>query len=97
MDAKSLKRHAELLEAEIQANLGKSKDVDYLAQSPHLTKLLADAKAERITTPVQDGIGFGLEYWHQESGIQKYEEISNGLVKFGLLLKGRTLPSDLTQ
>lgn len=89
MDAEKLKLHAELLEAAIQANLGKSKDVDWLAQHPPLMKALADAKAGRIESPRD----LGLARWVFESNIQNFSELSERLAEFNLLLRGWDLPS----
>jgi hypothetical protein len=90
MDAEKLKKHAELLERAIQANAGKSKDVDWLAQYPYLVQAIADAKAYRITEPSD----LGLSRWIFESNIQKFDEITERLCQFEILLKGWPLPSD---
>ncbi|CAN0626036.1 conserved protein of unknown function [Burkholderia multivorans] len=91
MDAIKLKQYAELLEAEIQANRGKSKEVDWLAQYPPLVEALADAKAGRISQPRNLG---GLGRWEQESGIQDFDKVTERLAKFELLLWGWKLPSE---
>ena len=93
MDAKSLRRHAELLVTAIHANLGKSKDVDWLMQYPPLVKALEDAKAERIDAP--RNLGDGLSRWVFESNIQNFSELSERLAEFNLLLRGWSLPSEL--
>jgi hypothetical protein len=93
MDKMKLRRHAELLEATIHANLGKSKELDWLAQYPPLIKALDDAKEERIDTP--RNLGSGLNQWVFESNIQEFYDLSERLAEFNLLLKGWTLPSEL--
>jgi hypothetical protein len=91
MDALKLKLHGELLEREIQANLGKSKDVDWLAQYPPLLEAIKDAKDCRIDQ-LRD---LGLARWEMESSIQDFDELSERLAQFGLLLWGwDRLPSE---
>lgn len=90
MDSQKLKLHAELLETAIQANLGKSKDVNWLAQHPPLVKALADAKAGKIDAPRD----LGLARWVFESNIQDLNELSERLAEFNLLLRGWDLPSE---
>ena len=92
MDTKKLKHYAEALEMEIQANLGKSKYVDWLAQYQPLVNAIADAKAERITEPCDMG---GLGYWVvDQSDIPKFDELSLQLSCFKLLLNDWPLPDD---
>lgn len=93
MDVKSLRRHAELLEAAIHANLGKSKDVDWLAQYRPLVKALEDAKKEMIDSP--HNLGDGLGRWVFESNIQDFHDLSERLAEFNLLLRGWPLPKEL--
>jgi len=57
MDGIELKLHAEFLENEIRENLGKSKDVDWLAQYPPLLTELQDAKLDRVDKPRDIGLG----------------------------------------
>ncbi len=90
MDAQKLKRYAELLESEIQMNVGKSKDVDWLAQYPPLLQALADAKNGRIDEPRD----LGLSRWELESSIQDFRSVSHRLAQFELLLEGWALPSE---
>lgn len=90
MDAVKLKLHAELLENEIHANLGKSKDVDWLAQYAPLLKALEDAKCGRIDAPRDLWLG----RWELESNIQDFRGISHRLAQFELLLDGWELPSE---
>jgi hypothetical protein len=90
MDPIKLMQHAKLLEAEIQANLGKSKDVDWLAQYPTLLEALADAKVGQITQPRN----LGLNRWIFESNIQDFDELSNRLAEFENLLRGWELSSE---
>jgi hypothetical protein len=84
MDAIKLKKYAELLEDEIKKNLGKSKDVDWLAQYPTLLEALADAKANRIDQPRN----LGLNRWVFESDIQTFTALSVRLAQFENLLRG---------
>ncbi|WP_423195576.1 MULTISPECIES: hypothetical protein [unclassified Cupriavidus] len=90
MDAIKLKKYAQLLEAEIQANLGKSKDVDWLAQYPTLLEALADAKAARIDQPRS----LGLNRWVFESNVQNFAALSMRLAQFENLLRGWELLSE---
>lgn len=90
MDAENLKKHAELLEKAIQSDIGKSKDVDWLAKYPYLVKAIADAKAYLITEPCD----LGLSRWVFESNIQDHKELSHRLAQFELLLEGWDLPSE---
>ncbi|MEF9386856.1 hypothetical protein V4890_14690 [Ralstonia solanacearum species complex bacterium KE056] len=90
MNAEKLKLHAELLEREILANLGKSKDVDWLAQYPPLLEAIKDAKEGRIHQPCD----LGLARWEMESSIQDFREVSHRLAQFELLLEGWSLPSE---
>jgi len=92
MDTLKLRQHAQLLEETIHANLGKSKDVDWLAKYPPLVKALNDAKSEQIDTP--RNLGDGLNRWVFESNIQNFNELSERLAEFNLLLKGWSLPTD---
>lgn len=92
METLKLKQHAELLESTIRANLGKSKDVDWLAQYPPLIRALADAKEERIDVPCN--LGDGLNRWVFESNIQDFHDVSERLAEFNLLLKGWPLPRE---
>ena len=91
MDPIRLEKHAQLLEAEIQANLGKSKDVDWLAQYPTLLEALADARAGRITQPRD----LGLTWWLFESNIQDFDNLTERLMQFETLLRGLELRSDV--
>jgi len=86
-----LKQHAELLENAIRANLGKSKDIDWLAMYPPLVKALEDAKAKRIDSPRE----LGLSRWELESNIQDTREVSHRLAQFEILLEGWSLPSKI--
>jgi len=83
MDAEKLKIYAKLLEAEIQENLGKSKDVDWLAQYPPLLEALDDAKNGRI----EQSRDLGLGRWEMESSIQEFRAVSHRLAQFELLLE----------
>jgi len=89
MGAIQLELHAELLENEIQENLGKSKDVDWLAQYPPLLTALQDAKLGRVDKPRD----IGLSHWELESNIQDFRGVSHRLAQFELLLEGWALPS----
>jgi hypothetical protein len=89
MDISLLKQHAELLENAIQANLGKNKDVDWLAMYPPLIKALKDAKESKIDAPRE----LGLARWEIESNIQNTREVSHRLAQFEILLDGWSLPS----
>jgi len=93
MDALKLKRHAELLEAEIQANLNKSKDVEFLSQYQPLIDALADAKAGQIMEPRELGDWLS-SYWIFESNIQDFRELCHRLAQFENLLRGWELSSD---
>lgn len=84
MDAIKLKKYAELLEAEIQKNLSKSKDVDWLAQYPTLLEALVDVKANCIDQPRD----LGLTRWVLESDIQTFAALSARLAQFENLLRG---------
>ena len=87
MNAAKLKLHAELLEREIQANLGKSRDVDRLAQYSTLLEAIRDAKEGRINKPRE--IGAGLWRWiMDESEIPGIKGLSLRLSQFDLLLHG---------
>lgn len=90
MDAIKLKKYAELLEAEIRANLGKSKDGDWLAQYQPLLEAIEDARADRIGQPRD----LGLARWEMESEIQAFRSISHRLAQFELLLEGWPLAGD---
>ena len=90
MDTMKLKLYAELLENEIRANIGKSKDVDWLAQYPPLLTALKDAKLGRIDKPRD----IGLSRWELESNIQDFRGVSHRLAQFELLLEGWSLPSE---
>jgi hypothetical protein len=90
MDAAKLKFHAELLEQAIRENLGKNKDVDWLAAYPPLLQALEDAKGYRIDRPRELGVG----RWELESSIQDFENLSERLAEFNLLLRGWILPSE---
>ncbi len=89
MDTTQLKQHAELLENAIKANLGKNKDIDWLASHPPLIKAIEDAKARRIDSPRE----LGLARWELESNIQDTREVSHRLAQFEILLEGWSLPS----
>ncbi|MGN5476820.1 hypothetical protein ACTMU2_07240 [Cupriavidus basilensis] len=65
-------------------NLGKSKDVDRLAQYPTLLEALRDAKVSRISQPRS----LGLNRWIFESDIQSFDALSNRLAQFENLLRG---------
>ncbi|WP_211467558.1 hypothetical protein [Collimonas silvisoli] len=90
MDSIKLKLHAELLETEIRMNLGKSRDVDWLANYAPLLKALEDAKGNLIHKPRDLGLG----RWEMESNIQDFRTISHRLAQFELLLEGWDLPSE---
>lgn len=90
MDAAKLKLYAELLDSEIHANLGKSQDVDWLAQYAPLVKALEDAKGGWIDEPRD----LGLSRWELESNIQDFRGVSHRLAQFELLLEGWDLPSE---
>lgn len=93
MNTMKLKQYAELLEAEIQANLGKSKDVDFLAQYPPLLEALADARAGRVDRPRDLGTWL-TSYWLFESNIQDFDVLTERLMQFEMLLRGWKLPSE---
>ncbi len=94
MNAAKLKLHAELLEREIQANLGKSRNVERLAQYSPLLKAISDAKEGRIDKPRE--IGEGIWRWiMDESEIPGIKGLSLRLSQFDLLLCGwDKLPSE---
>lgn len=91
MDAEKLNKYAILLEGAIRANVGKSKDVDFLAEYEPLVVAIADAKTGKIASPRDLG---GLGRWQLESNIQDFEELSERLAQFSLLLRGWELPSE---
>ncbi|MHA6882405.1 hypothetical protein [Ralstonia pseudosolanacearum] len=65
MNTAKIKLHTELRESEIQANLSKSKDVDWLAQYPPLLEAINDAKEGRIYQIVRSrlgALGNGVQY-----------------------------------
>lgn len=88
MNIEKIKLHAELLEAEIHAHLGMSKDVDWLANYSTLLKALEDAKKGLINQPRD----LGLARWTMESQIQDFRSLSHRLAEFELLLDGWDLP-----
>ncbi|CAB3779458.1 hypothetical protein [Pararobbsia alpina] len=90
MDAIKLRHYAELLETEIQANRGKSKDVDWLAQYRTLLEALEDARTGRIDQPRE----LGLNRWLFESNIQEFDMLTERLAQFEILLRGSELPSE---
>lgn len=90
MDAAKLKLYAKLLEQAISDNLGKSKDVDWLAQYSPLLKALEDAKWSRIDQPRDLGLG----RWELESNIQDIKDVSHHLAQFELLLEDWPLSSE---
>ena len=93
MNAAKLKLHAELLEREIQANLGKSRDVDRLAQHPPLLEAIKDAKESRIDQPRD--LDDGLWRWiMDESEIPELRGLSERLAEFSWLLRGWKLLSE---
>ena len=93
MNAAKLKLHAELLEREIQANLGKSRDVDRLAQYSPLLEAIRDAKEGRIDKPRD--LGAGLWRWiMDESEIPDFDELDLRLSQFSWLLRGWKLLSE---
>ena len=87
MNAAKLKLHAELLEREIQANLGKSRDVDWLLQYSPLLEAIRDAKESRIDKPRELGAGLG-RWLTDESEIPGIKGLSLRLSEFRLLLRG---------
>jgi len=90
MDAIKLKRYAELLEGELGANVGKSKDVDWLVQYPTLLKALADAKTGCIDQPRN----LGLNRWVFESDVQCFSALATRLAQFENLLRGWELSGE---
>jgi len=91
MNAEKLKLHAELLEQAIQAHLGQNKDIDWLAQYPYLLEAIKDAKEGKINEPRD----LGLARWELESEIPNFDELSDRLAQFKLLLLGwDRLPSE---
>ncbi len=94
MDAAKLKQYAELIEAANQANIGKSKDIAFLAYHLPLRRAIADAKAGKITEP--RGREFqGLNRWIlDQSEIPRFSELSSALSAFELLLEDWPLPED---
>lgn len=90
MDVAKLKLHAQLLEQAIRNNLRKSKDVDWLAAYPHLIEAIEDAKTGRIDQPRDLGLG----RWQLESNIQDFDDLSERLAEFNLLLRGWPLPHE---
>ena len=94
MNAAKLKLHAELLEREIQANLGKSRDVDWLLQYSPLLEAIRDAKEGRIDKLRE--LDDGLWRWiMDESEIPGIRELSLRLSQFDFLLGGwDKLPSE---
>ena len=91
MDVEKLNKYAILLEDAIRANVGKSGDVDFLAEYEPLAMAIADAKAGKIVSPRDLG---GLGRWQLESNIQDFKDLSERLVQFSLLLLGWELPSE---
>lgn len=91
MDAENLKKYAMLLEEAIRDNVGRSKDVDFLADYQPLVKAIADAKVGEITSPRDMG---GLGRWLLESSIRDFPVLSDRLSGFSLLLRGWELPSE---
>ncbi|GLQ88374.1 hypothetical protein [Dyella flagellata] len=90
MDTKKLKQCAEHLEASLLSHQGESKDVDFLIGLTGLSKAICDAKNEMIKEPRDPGLGIGV--WMLESNIDKFEDISNLLAEFRILLRGWELP-----
>ncbi|BCZ81162.1 hypothetical protein [Paraburkholderia terrae] len=90
MDAIKLKKYAQLLEGELKLNLGKSRDIDWLAQYPILLKALEDAKKGRIDEPRT----LGLNRWIFESDIQSFAALSTRLAQFENLLRGWELSTE---
>ncbi|VVD93317.1 hypothetical protein [Pandoraea soli] len=90
MDQVKLREYAELLNAEIQANLGKNADVDWLSNYPPLLEAIADARTGRIDRPRD----LGLARWEMESSIQEIRSVSHRLAQFELLLEGLPIVGD---
>lgn len=91
MDADKINKYAVLLEDAIRANVGKSGDVDSLAEYEPLAIAIADAKAGKIVSPRDLG---GLGRWQLESNIQDFKDLSEWLARFSLLLLGWELASE---
>jgi len=90
MDQVKLRKYAELLDAEIRANLGRNADVDWLYDYPPLVEAIEDARARRIVQPRD----LGLARWEMESNIQAIRSVSHRLAQFELLLEGLPIVGD---
>lgn len=89
MDALKLKKYAELLELSLKDNLGRSPDVDWLANYRLLVEAIEQAKLCVLLHPID----LGPERWEMESNIRGTPDVSHRLAQFELLLEGWDLPS----
>jgi hypothetical protein len=90
MNVEMLRQCAVHLEDALLSHKGASEDVDFLLGLPGLTQDLSDAKNGKIVTPRDPSLGLGV--WMLESGINNFEDISNLLAEFRILLRGWDLP-----
>lgn len=91
MDVETLRQCAEHLEAALLAHQGESEDVHFLIAQPWLRALISEARGGLIREPKDLGLGLGR--WMLESNICDYDDISNLLAEFGILLRGWKLPA----
>jgi hypothetical protein len=90
VDVEKLKRCAIHLKFALKAHQNESEDVVFLLSLPELMKSIQEAKEELIHAPRDPGLGLGV--WMLESNINEFEDISNLLAEFRILLRGWKLP-----
>ena len=91
MDALKLKHWALILETELEANKGRSKDVSELAIYEPLVEAIEMAKREEISHPIDIP---AMQHWSFETDIPSFKGVSHALSCFRILLWGWELPKE---